>query len=858
MDSRESDRIRELSSRLIEVLRLLATLAADGVFGARSLALADRLEAVRQYADDPGVQRHVWPEIHGELFPLLDTLTRAGIHPSESGYIAGALRGTALDFFTPPSLQGVGGAIAEVASELDHLIRIADEEAPEASAHYGEDYPAAPAAEAPGGGSGAFAEEFQIESADEDSGGYAEAYPAEAAADETPPPAESEPSAVAQPEPEPLPEPPPPPPTPDHKPVSLPPDTSTESFADRGLDPAITRSAPTTAPSPAEPPPSKRVVNTGFCDYEEPESESDVHQPLNPDTPYWYWVEIGPIQRHSIEDVPTALPSSLPANARLTVAVFSFPDELILTTGADVGAVQLTGSVESEVLRQPGNFDDLFGDNAIRKRRLFFPVTTPLTPGRYRMRCNIYYEHVLLQSRIIAAYVAQTPPQNDRALRSTIDFKLSHTLDPARLSRMAPQTLSVFINDNPGDTHGFYFEGEQQLKTQSLPDGQQLQDSLNQTRETLRSIAWGSPKPFESSSFAYRYSSPGEPDFFTRDLIALAIRGYMTYNSLIDKMSGGYEASQKLADMMLKPGRVQISSKESARMVVPAAMFYDYPLDTQWTGGHRVCDAFLKAVRAHQDLEGSPCFNGACPHMDELDVVCPGGFWGYRHEVGLPVSIEQAGTGDAETEIQFEDPASMVAIVSMDPMFQKRETHESQLKLIRTPLGFTLCETRSTAVTALKQQGAQLVYFYCHGGVTGTNVPFLSIGDKEAFTPDNLRPYNIRWKAPRPLVFINGCMTTALEPERAIDFVSFFVNNAAASGVIGTEITVFEPLATEFAQVFLKYFMGECKSLGQSVKLARLALLQQFNPLGLVYIPFALPGLRMVDLATVKTAAANS
>jgi hypothetical protein len=281
-------------------------------------------------------------------------------------------------------------------------------------------------------------------------------------------------------------------------------------------------------------------------------------------------------------------------------------------------------------------------------------------------------------------------------------------------------------------------------------------------------------------------------------------------------------------------------------------MFYDRPLDTQLPK-RGVCDAFLNAVRAHQDLATSPCFLGACPHLNELDVVCPSGFWGYRHEIGLPVSIEQPGTGDVETDIQFSDPASMVVIVSMDQMFKERDTHETQLRMIRTPLGFTLCQTRSTALNALQQQQAQLVYFYCHGGLTPDNTPFLSIGNNEAFTPDNIRAYRIRWKAPRPLVFMNGCMTAALEPEKAIDFVSAFVNQAGASGVVGTEITVFEPLATAFAQAFLLCFIGQCKSIGESVKLARLALLQQFNPLGLVYIPFALPGLHLVDLATAKS-----
>jgi hypothetical protein len=41
------------------------------------------------------------------------------------------------------------------------------------------------------------------------------------------------------------------------------------------------------------------------------------------------------------------------------------------------------------------------------------------------------------------------------------------------------------------------------------------------------------------------------------------------------------------------------------------------------------------------------------------------------------------------------------------------------------------------------------------------------------------------------LVILNGCHTTDLEPNRAIDLVSSFIEYAQAGGVVGTEITVF-------------------------------------------------------------------
>jgi len=97
-------------------------------------------------------------------------------------------------------------------------------------------------------------------------------------------------------------------------------------------------------------------------------------------------------------------------------------------------------------------------------------------------------------------------------------------------------------------------------------------------------------------------------------------------------------------------------------------------------------------------------------------------------------------------------------------------------------------------------------------------------------------------------VFINGCRTTALEPETAIELVSSLVRRAQASGVIGTEITVFEPLARDFAEAYLARFLAGA-TVGESVRGARLALLARGNPLGLAYIPFALESLRLTAAA---------
>lgn len=66
-------------------------------------------------------------------------------------------------------------------------------------------------------------------------------------------------------------------------------------------------------------------------------------------------------------------------------------------------------------------------------------------------------------------------------------------------------------------------------------------------------------------------------------------------------------------------------------------------------------------------------------------------------------------------------------------------------------------------------------------------------------------------------------------------------------GVVGTELTVFEPLAVMFAEALLSEFLDGSSTIGASVRRARIRLLEQRNPLGLVYVPFVAAPVRLVQ-----------
>jgi len=288
-------------------------------------------------------------------------------------------------------------------------------------------------------------------------------------------------------------------------------------------------------------------------------------------------------------------------------------------------------------------------------------------------------------------------------------------------------------------------------------------------------------------------------------------------------------------------------------MVVPASILYDYPLDTN--KDLQVCADALSVIPNNGDLASHPCFTGDCPSYDDETVVCPGGFWGFRHGIGLPQSRcehvdgqtdddADAALADSWPEIRHaEKPGFLIGVAD-----DLRGDHVSQiLRLGDSQSRIEGQRDRLLADMRSAEFGAHIVYFFCHGFLAN-GIPALQIGppDSEGITQDNIEDGTMYWPRIRPLVFLNGCSTAAVEPKYALNLVDAFIRGALASGVIGTEITVFESLASLFADEFFAQFLDADEPVGEAVRRARLRALAAGNPLGLVYIAYSAPRLQLV------------
>lgn len=605
----------------------------------------------------------------------------------------------------------------------------------------------------------------------------------------------------------------------------------------------------------------RRLVNTVFSPKTQPQKALEVNMPLTGGLSYYFCLWVGVQDPNSMQRGTTLPVEHLPKEASLRIALYGYENEIEITPGADVGELKLLPNGTAEVTRQPLQQEDPRLAAALGGQRLFFPVAAPARSGKYKLRCNIYYKQILVQSHLIYAMVTRHPKPTPGALHSVVDYTLSQTLSPAHLNNMEPHRLSLMLNSNGGETHAFFFGGQDKDKGSfksevTIPESMLKQPIVN-AREALRKVSWNDKSVWsKSSQQKYKYADQKlNIERLSEDLTSMAICGTNLYNALIDnlmddKFSERRKKAYALRELMLTPGLVQIALRQSPTHVLPAALFYDYPLDTQQTN-HKICEAFIKSLKTEVPLSDTACFQGRCPSYNMEDHVCPSGFWGFRHILGVPISLgdnegnTNKGDPDTATQILIKDKIEMVVGAAND--LDRLESHMEHLqKPNKYGLGWHYSLESKDVLELLLEIKSHIIYFYCHGILGNDQATYLKMsGVKDFLSGADLRRKSILWDDPHPLVFINGCQTTALDPERAMSLVQDFMGTGGA-GVIGTEITVFEPLATVFAEECLRLFLSGDKTIGEAIKSARLKLLkEEGNPLGLVYTPFAIPSLRI-------------
>jgi hypothetical protein len=580
-----------------------------------------------------------------------------------------------------------------------------------------------------------------------------------------------------------------------------------------------------------------QIVSLGFSTPDAPDAPI-LNTTLAADTHYILWLGIAP------EYIEGSLAGAAPLvglseGDEIDVILFGFPDQIILD-GARHGRVRISarGNRVTKLAwkKTPKELSSF---------TLCFAVKTPRRPGRFALRCHLYSRGLLLQSHLVSAEVTLTAVEQRHGLRRTVDYNLTSRLDVARLGAEPCCQHSLFINDDGHGTHSFRFVSSKQGVAEDVADahldGVALAKLVRYAREALRIVAWGKATPWTVNDL-YQFTGGLNLARLTDAMILLAQRGANLWMELSAAFAFVGPEAMKLRERMRAPGRVQIALKDSPDAVIPVALIYDYPFDAGLTKV-TLCEAATAAIVAGRPLAEEPCFLGDCPNYKKRSVVCPGGFWGFRHDLGLPLHLPR---GEVAAVIPRGAGTRAFAPISTDPAFVLRDEHLAELQHL-SPGWLEILRDRESCLARLDEP-RQLVYFYCHGGVRPqTETPFLRVGPLESddILAESLVDRGVTWPEPdRPLVFLNGCHTTAASPDAMFSMLTAFAAHCNAAGVIGTEITNFEPVAVEFGRSLVTQFLAG-EQVGRAVRVARLEVLRHGNPLGLMYIPFALPSLQL-------------
>jgi hypothetical protein len=519
---------------------------------------------------------------------------------------------------------------------------------------------------------------------------------------------------------------------------------------------------------------------------------------------------------------------------------------------------------------------------------LYFPVV-PQKTGIARLRYCIYYQQKVLQSFRLAAVIGETTLLNARSSDLPMAELLAKTLgvtpavvgEAGYMSRLEysvalpqetlkkefhPSAISIVANDWDAQSV-ITLKDAESFAVSTSPDLKGYVENVRQVMADVSTIKLSGNREL----YAFKNETvrnQGDLATFGSAIKKLAATGWVLYDHILSAAN-----VQQLALSLATPGQSIHVANILRDKVIPWGALYDRRFDENKgeEQGHpvevAVCPASLPDAKGDLALEecftspscvlhGYPekeCFGPRGARIVPETVACPLHFWGFRHIIELPPQQVAPGGKSRSMPELISVTAKARGFAGSNATLQSEPEHFAAIQEAAKTRPVEWAPTlynRDKIIDKLKTDlELALIYFYCHArggpnaGLVDPQLIFQELTQKPGIITPGALTYASPWKR-SPLVFLNGCGTTGYSPEALSPFLTKFVDDRCASGLIGTEIPVWEDLAAEMAELFLNSFL-DGKPAGTALLEARRALLSKQNPLGLVYTLYASANLRI-------------
>jgi len=536
-----------------------------------------------------------------------------------------------------------------------------------------------------------------------------------------------------------------------------------------------------------------------------------------------------------------------------------FPRTLLPAGDLELRAVlQVEGAARVEVgaLKLPG------ADGASNWVRLPLPVAD--APTTIHAELAIYYEVVAVHVQVLILPVGGPVTAGGPSAHKI--YQLSKSL--ADLGRLGDRHASVVLSDQADSStilvNGLTFAPNAFAIAQNAAD-----NAVKVARLRMYDIHF---RPAGADREISRYAAGDTHDVprhgktraeFVADLARLASAGRDLYDALFrDNVVAG-----TLADLVRSEAGarervpvIQVVDLSLGHLPVPWALLYDLPLSG--SGHYEPCPSIDDFGPGSQAPGEIPL---RCPYEDRHrdtdgrwrnSQLCPWGFWGLSAVLEHPPYVDRALEGFVSDAYPAQPYAFLMAIGS-DLDGRLRDDHlgaldrEISVRWNRPPIRIA-----QDLESELAAENMDVVYFYCHcdyrEDAPGIGLkPYLRFNETEQVAPSDISAWalssswpNPHWPDRHPLVVINGCRTLELQSGSLGDFVDAFANRAGAAGVLGTEITIDQGVASWAMELFFTA-LSRGATVGTALRQTRWAMFARGNLMGFAYTPYCLANLAL-------------
>lgn len=505
-----------------------------------------------------------------------------------------------------------------------------------------------------------------------------------------------------------------------------------------------------------------------------------------------------------------------------------FDEHKVLDFDVYAHSSRMSITPQRQPLRLPGSGDSelvFFTLGLTRKKRQAIDVDV------------LFHGHLIQSRRIEVEVVAHAgdalPPSDLPVQDSRITWTRTAALDRDLLQSLEakPSPLTIVAErDLAYNSIGLRFyspAGEQGFQQSTLTDG-----NLTALMDSVR-------KQLAATMKAYFGVVGSTEAVLTAQLGMLADVGRSFYRELLPGLATRDDQADngERLEVDLKPGQTIQVAPLSAQLGVPWELLYERKIESYKAGRIKLC----KTYQQHK--------TGPCPDADDVTVVCPYNFWGYRYIVEqLPGRVDphKSLPGPLPLEIKNAIPLQLQAIVFAG--FTNVDSHLVELDSLGSKEQLKVSPYREFAKIREALSGSQnvsdVIYFYTHGD-SKNGSPFLIVGKDEEIHFNDLDAWGLALQNHQPLVVLNACDSAGYSLDQFENLIKFFCDKGAA-GVIGTQCTVNELLANAFIVPFFKSFLRST-SAGESLYSARQSLLSKLDPRGLVYSLFAAADVKLAQ-----------